>query len=338
MTKKLTAQDVNQKLFGEVAGKIAEALEQGIIPWEKPWFMPKDTSSFEERKIRISVDESKVAYSYSTGLCYSGVNQWVLPLAGAYATFHQISEAGGHVKKGEKAHTVVGMSYKWYEKQDADGKPIVDKNGNKKLYCKVIVKGFKVFHVATQTEGVPYKPCKGIAETIRIPVTGSGDPLTVDWNADENADKVLQEYWTREGIRVSMEGVSDRAFYRPADDSITLPCKAQFKQGAEFYSTAFHESTHSTGHSSRLDRFANVGSMAFGSDSYSREELVAEIGAAAMCSLLGVDSDRSFRNSAAYCQSWAKRIKEEPDLIMKAAAKAESAVNYMLSGYKAERH
>ena len=336
MAEKKTAVDVNKAIYEEISTRITAALEQGEIPWRKPWFIPRDSSSFEERKIRISVDSSKVAYSYSTGLAYSAINQWLLPRYGAYATFKQITDCGGKVKKGSKASSVYGTSYKWYEKKDADGKTIVDDEGKPKLYCKVIVKSFKVFHIESQTEGVPFKPCKGISETIRIPV--KGDPIYCDWDADANADKVLQDYWTREGIKTHLDSIGDRAFYRPIDDSITLPRREQFREGAEYYSTAMHESTHSTGHSSRLDRFSNAGQFNFGSDAYSREELVAEIGAAALCSLLGLETESSFRNSTAYCQGWAAKIKSEPDLILKAAQKAEAAVNFILSGTRPERH
>ena len=90
--------------------------------------------------------------------------------------------------------------------------------------------------------------------------------------------------------------------------------------------------THSTGHQSRLDRFRDSGSHAFGSENYSKEELVAELGASALVNFLGLESKDSFRNNAAYIQSWASRLREDSKLIVTASGKAEKAVNYILSG------
>lgn len=85
------------------------------------------------------------------------------------------------------------------------------------------------------------------------------------------------EYVQRSGVRVKHQA-GDRAFYQPSSDSVTLPLLAQFAETAEYYSTAFHELTHSTGHASRLNRLEKV--AFFGSEAYSKEELVAQIEAA----------------------------------------------------------
>ena len=103
------------------------------------------------------------------------------------------------------------------------------------------------------------------------------EPLPQTANADQKAETIICDYLKTSGVKLDhIEG--DRAFYRPATDSITLPLLAQFSETAEYYSTAFHELTHSTGHASRLNRLEKV--AFFGSEAYSKEELVAEIGAA----------------------------------------------------------
>ena len=121
----------------------------------------------------------------------------------------------------------------------------------------------------------------------------------------------------------------DRAFYRPTTDEIVLPIRKQFVSTAEYYSTLFHELAHSTGHSSRLNRLDKI--AAFGSDVYSKEELVAEIGAAALVNHCGLETSTSFRNNTAYIQNWLSVLKGDKRFIVSAAGKAEKAVNLILN-------
>ncbi len=107
--------------------------------------------------------------------------------------------------------------------------------------------------------------------------------------------------------------------------------KQQYKHINEYYSTTFHELTHSTGHKNRLDRLHTGADAAFGSETYSKEELVAEIGSASFMNLLGIETVRTFRNSAAYIQSWLKVLKSDNKFIVSASSKAEKAVNYIVS-------
>ena len=104
----------------------------------------------------------------------------------------------------------------------------------------------------------------------------------------------------------------------------------QFSETAEYYSTAFHEMVHSTGHMKRLARLdAPVG---FGGEAYSKEELVAEIGSAALVNHVGLETGRSFRNSAAYVQNWLQALRNDKRFIVSAAGKAEKAVDFILNG------
>ncbi len=118
------------------------------------------------------------------------------------------------------------------------------------------------------------------------------------------------------------------AHYRPSTDSITLPLLKQFAETAEYYSTAFHELIHSTGHASRLDRL--TATAHFGNEEYSKEELIAEIGAAALVNRAGLETSASFRNSAAYVQNWLTGLRNDRKFIVSAAGKAEKAVNLIL--------
>ena len=122
----------------------------------------------------------------------------------------------------------------------------------------------------------------------------------------------------------------DKAFYRPSNDTIVLPMMSQFAETAEYYSTAFHEMVHSTGHSNRLNRLTQTAH--FGNEEYSKEELVAEIGASALVNHAGLETEKSFRNSTAYVQSWLNVLKNDKRFIVSASGKAEKAVELILAG------
>ena len=251
-------------IYAEVTARIIDQMENGIIPWEKPW---------------IACGK---AVSHATGKAYSLLNQMLLGRPGEYLTFKQCQEAGGRVRKGEKKE-VPFLRY------------------------------YNVFHI-DQCEGVTAKH----THEVRFP--DGAETL-------EAAQEVIYDYLSREGVKLT-HSEGDRAFYRPATDEVVLPIRKQFVSTAEYYSTVFHELTHSTGHPSRLNRL-NRPSF-FGTEDYSKEELVAEIGAAALVNHVGLETDHSFRNSAAYVQNWLQVLKDDKRFIVSAAGKAEKAVNLIL--------
>ncbi len=120
----------------------------------------------------------------------------------------------------------------------------------------------------------------------------------------------------------------DQAYYQPSTDTVTLPLRSQFRSTAEYYSCFYHELIHSTGHQSRLDRLEKT--AFFGSEAYSKEELIAEIGAAALVNHAGLETLDSFRNSTAYVQNWLQVLRNDKRFIVSAAGKAEKAVNLIL--------
>lgn len=244
------------------------------------------------------------AYSRSTGKPYSILNQMLLMKPGEYLTYKQAQAAGGTIKKGEKSQIVVFWKPLEVTKENDDG------SSTKEMIP--ILKYYNVFHI-DQCEGV--KP-RFAQEDFR-PV----NPIT-------EAEAVLSGYSERSGCSIRNER-QDRAFYRPSTDCIVLPMREQFPQIAEYYSTAFHEATHSTGHTSRLNRLNT--SAFFGSEDYSKEELIAEMGSAILMNELGIETPDTFRNSAAYIQGWLKALEDDSRLIVSAAGKAEKAVRLILN-------
>ncbi len=241
------------------------------------------------------------AISYTTGKPYSLLNQMLLGRAGEYATFKQIQMAGGYVRKGEKAHMVV--FWKMMEQED-------ETTGEKKQIP--LLRYYNVFHI-DQCEGITAK------HTQPTPTTAAA--------TDANAETIVSDYCSRAGVKlIHQEG--DKAFYRPSTDTITIPTLAQFAETAEYYGTLFHEMVHSTGHSSRLNRLTATAN--FGGEEYSKEELVAEIGAAALVNHAGLETAASFRNNAAYIQNWLGVLKGDKCFIVSAASKADKAVSLIM--------
>ncbi len=237
---------------------------------------------------------------------YSILNQMLLKYGGEYASFKQWKDLGGHIRKGEKSEIVV--FWKMY--------PIKEKQDDETEIIKTIplLKYINVFHIS-QVDGV---------EPLKQKVTHDIEPI-------DKAEKILNDYWNRENITIEhVKG--DKAFYSPMFDKIQLPLFEQFKQSEEYYSTAFHESVHSTMKTSRCnrqeDRKGKV--VSFGSEEYSKEELVAEVGSAQLMNIVGIETTKSFRNSTAYIQSWLKVLRNDNKFIVSASSKAEKAVNYIL--------
>ena len=149
----------------------------------------------------------------------------------------------------------------------------------------------------------------------------------------QEAEEVVASYIEREGIKLVIEN-GNSAFYRPNQDIVSVPELAQYEVCEEYYSTLFHELTHSTGHAKRLNRDGIVGVHFFGDEGYSKEELVAEMGAAFICNMLGMDCKKAFKNSVAYIHSWLGALRNDKKMIVMATTKAEQAANYILNNQK----
>lgn len=247
------------------------------------------------------------AYNRISKKSYSLLNQMLLKHEGEYATYNQWESLGGHVRKGEKSEIVVFWKIQPIEEDKEDG--------TKETKHIPILRYFNVFHIS-QVEGV--------------------EPLTKDdlksIEPIEKAESVLHDYWNREGIEVKHIG-GNEAYYSPSRDLIRLPLFDQFTDANEYYSTAFHESIHSTMKESRCNRAEDRKGkiVAFGSEDYSKEELIAEIGSASLMNIIGIETSKTFQNSSAYIQGWLSKLRNDVKFIVSASSKAEKAVNYILN-------
>ncbi len=246
---------------------------------------------------------SSGAISRATGKPYSVLNQLLLPKPGEYVTFKQAIEEGHPVKKGEKASMV--YFFKFIDGEDKD-------TGEAKKIP--LLKYYSVFHISQ---------CEGMRPRFAV-----SDAPHSNLEPDDRAEQILVDYVKRSGVTLKKEH-SDRAFYRPSTDTIVVPELCQFVDVAEYYSTLFHETVHSTGHPSRLNRITDT--AMFGSETYSKEELVAELGASYLVNVARLETPSSFGNSAAYIQGWLYALKNDKRFIVSAAGQAEKAARLILN-------
>lgn len=286
-----------------VTDRIVSQLEQGVIPWRMPW-----SGGFNG------------AVSYTTGRPYSFLNQMLLGESGEYLTFNQVKTLGGSVKKGAKSRLVV--FYKPLVLKSKDTGDSVSSDGKTDEHQRIIpmLRYYHVFHI---------KDTEGIESKLEQQEERHHDPIA-------EADMVADEYVRRNAPLKLIITSSNKAFYSPSNDSVTVPKLDQYDVKEEFYSTLFHELTHSTMTKERCDRKQPEGFSFFGSHEYSKEELVAEMGAAMSLKRLGIDCDKAFRNSVGYIQSWLKQLRNDRKFVVWAAGKAEQAVKYMFNDKEQE--
>ena len=230
----------------------------------------------------------------SSGKPYQGINTMLLGAAPFHSpywlSYQQARERGGYVRKGEKGWPITFWRF-------------VEKDEDTRYG---VLRHWTVFN-CEQCEDVDYPNPQPKATAERIAA----------------ADALLINMPNRPPIYHG----GDRAFYHPSTDSVHLPALASFDPVESYYSVAFHELTHSTGHPSRLDR-PDTMKPSFGSHAYSKEELIAEMGAAMLCGICGI-SPATVENSAAYIQTWLKALKDDKRLVIVAASAAQKAADYI---------
>ena len=296
-----TSLSKNFDLYQEVTYKIISILEQGVAPWRRTW------STYG------------LAKNYATGHVYTGINfilmnntSHIIP---NFLTFNQIRTLGGKLKKGAKSEKVIYFNVVY---KDRDNRT-VSKDEVTHLYnigavIKTLkfIKYYSVFNVA-DVEGIKLD----ISEIILKPNE------TID-----KCESIVENMHKCPEIKhIDSKG----AFYSPGLDIVNMPQIEQFESAEAYYATLFHELIHSTGHASRLAREEVMNPNTFGSRAYSKEELVAEMGASFLCSSVQINFDQIFENNVAYLSGWLKVLKEESKFIFKVASEAQKGVDFILN-------
>jgi antirestriction protein ArdC len=278
-----------------ITERVMDRLKAGVVPWRMPW-----------------VSDGVGPTNLVSGKAYRGVNAFILGAAGYptqyWASYKQALALGGQVRKGEKGFPAVFWKML---KQESEGKQPGEVSSKDKLIP--MLRYYTVFNVA-QCDGIDPSKIPSIEKTIHDPIP--------------EAERIVENMPKRPEIKTG-----GLACYSPLQDEVTMPDKGFFSKLEEFYSTLFHELTHATMHESRLNRRAKGESHKFGSQSYAREELVAEMGASFLCSECGI-LDRTFDNSAAYISNWLKKLSDDPKLVVIAAAQAQKASDFILGKFE----
>lgn len=282
---------MSDRVYEIVTERICELLENGTVPWHQPWNA-----------------ELGMPRSLSTGKLYRGVNVWLLG-SSMYAspwwgTFKHIADLGGQVRKGERSTLVV--FWKKTERTVHD-----EETGDETERKGFLLRYYRVFN-AEQCDGLELPEPPG--------VTHEHKPI-------EAAERIAIAYHSSAGAPRLIVG-GGRACYSPHSDTLQMPSRDAFETSEEYYSTLFHEMTHSTGHSTRLARENLLELHSFGDESYSQEELVAEMGASMLSGLAGIDQV-TLPNSAAYISHWIRVLKGDSRLVVSAAAQAQRAADFI---------
>jgi len=273
-----------------ITERIVGLLERGTIPWQRPW------------------SGGECPMNVVTKRRYRGVNSFVLACSDYsspyWATYKQINALGGNVKKGEKGHPVV--FWKWFIKKERD------ENGEEKEKKIPMLRYYTVFNVE-QTINIDKKKIPALPEM---------------HNEEEKID-ICENIVKAMPKRPAIESKEQKAYYSPLADTVNMPKFESFVGAKEYYATLFHELTHSTGHEKRLNRKGVMGVVMFGSEDYSKEELIAEMGAAFLCGHCQIEN-KTIENNAAYIKSWLGVLKEDKKMVITAAAQAQKAFDFIV--------
>jgi antirestriction protein ArdC len=281
-------------VFEQITAQVIEAMQRDdIAPWQRPWSVSGTGGGLPRNAV--------------SGKPYRGINvialvatSWAKGYTDAqWLTFKQARDLGGHVRKGEKGTQIVFWK-------------ILEREVEGKASKFPMARTYTVFNVQ-QCEGLP------AAETV--------DAAPVD----PEALNVKAEAIIASPICPIVHG-GDVACYVPSMDTIRMPLRAAFVNAASYYSVAFHELGHATGHTSRIGRTFGTN---FGDHKYSREELVAEFCACMVAATCGVER-APVENSAAYLKVWAAKLAEDPRMLVDAAQAAQKAADLIL-GHAAAR-
>lgn len=287
-----------EDLYSQITKRIITELEAGTVPWVQPW--------------TASAAPLGLPRNAATGRRYSGINILLLWSAlidhdfpsQRWLTFRQAARLGGNVRKGEHGTLVVFADRFVPEREKARARDSAEDPVGISF-----LKRFTVFNVA-QCEGLPSDPDAG-ADLAR---------------AAPRTDLILpraQALIAASGARFRIGG--NYAFYAPADDLVMVPPPEAFFEPVNWHRTALHELGHWTGHATRLARDQRG---VFGTPSYAREELVAEMAGAFVCAALGIEP--TVRH-ADYLGSWLCVLRQDSRAIVRAASAASRAAEFLLA-------
>jgi len=285
-----TATD-KRDVYSRVTAQIINAIEQGVGNWRMPWHT---SGRYAFSPINIT---SRKPYRGINTVCLWAAAQAKGYERGEWATYQQWQDRAAHIRKGEKATTVVFWKFAHDATETDDGES--SKSGSRLLFTR----GYSVFNAA-QVDGYTPKPDPDMPMPERI--------------------AHAEAFFYAIGADLRHEG--NQAFYAPESDYIQMPPFGAFREGIAYYSTLAHEHTHWTAPAARCHR--ELGKR-FGDNAYAAEELIAELGAAFTCAHLGLSTEPR-EDHAQYLASWLRVLKADSRAIFAAASKAQQACDWLV--------
>src|SRR3984957_9930915 len=283
--------------YAIVTEKIINLLEQGIVPWRRPWSatgLPRNVVSKKP---------------------YRGINVFLLSatkyVSPFWLTMKQANELRGSVRKGEHSQIVVFWKVDQIPNADSESQS-EEHEADEQKRRRFVLRYYRLFNLE-QCE-LP----QAVLDKLPKIETHQHDPI-------EAAERIIGTMPEPPEI----QHAGSKAFYSPIADRITLPPRELFASAEEYYATALHETVHSTGHQKRLAREGICEVAPFGSAVYSKEELCSEMGAAYLCAEAGI-SNAVIENQAAYVAGWLSKLRDERNLVIHAASQAQRAADYIL--------
>ncbi len=275
----------------DITDRIIKALEAGALPWKKPWICGPAQLPLRNNGAPYTGMNVLLLWDRADEMTFENP-RWM--------TFRQATELGGHVRKGEKSVPVIYYGSATRTQEDGTGA-----EGDETYR---FLKSYPVFNV-DQIDDLP-------AEFYQHQRS----------HLEKNPPRSEREaFFAAIGAEVRHGG--DHAFYRPSGDFIQMPRYGAFRDPEHYFATRAHETIHWSGASHRLDR--TKGKM-FGDPQYAFEELVAEIGSAMLGAATGLPPDH-LEDHTAYIGSWLKALKNDKRFILKAAADAQKAADFVLA-------
>ena len=284
--------------YAIVTEKIINLLEQGIVPWRRPWSATGLPCNLVSKKPYRGVN-----------LLLLSATKYISPL---WLTMKQANELGGSVRKGERSQIVVFWKVDQIAKAETETDPEKDA-ADEKSRPRFVLRYYRLFNLE-QCE-LP----QAVLDKLPKIETHQHDPI-------EAAERIIAGMPNPPEIQYA----GSKAYYSPITDRITLPPRELFISAEEFSATKIHECVHSTGSRKRLNRESIAEAAPFGSPTYVAEELVAEMGAAFLCAEAGI-SPAVVENQAAYIQGWLGKIRSDKRLVIMAAAQAQKAADFILN-------
>ena len=310
-----------QRVEDEIADRIIELLDQGELPpWEKGWRNSKNGDPVNALTMKP----------------YRGINRWLTLITQQsmgyddprWLTYRQAEGLGGYVRKGEKSTSIIFWKQVPFRQSEDGDQAQNQTHGNNasngsnanngsppdesRTRTYPMLRSYRVFNVE-QTQDCKVKPLPPAETTSHDPIeqaeaiiAGMPDPPEMEFY--ENANYVPH--------------------YQPATDVIRVPRMDRYLNLEDYYNTVFHELTHATGHSKRLDRFS-LDANADDLHAYGREELTAAMGSAILAAHAGIDAELVERD-ASYIRHWRDTINADKPMIIRSATLAQKAVDLIL--------